>query len=101
MRPYQAVSCPAGVRVFLVAWSYKIWRWLARALVASGQLDAAEAATSPDRNQLLRSLGSLRSRRPDYFGELSSPEGRSALLAVGATVLLVSDGVWESSRRRP
>lgn len=70
---------------------------LAAALVASGQLDPAKAATSPDRHQLLRSLGSSRNRQPGYFGEVGSSEGdhRTELLEVGATVLLASDGVWD------
>lgn len=60
------------------------------AMVASGQMTPEEAQVSPERNKVLRSLGSLRQPQPDYVQTLPEP----LTLAVGHRVLLVSDGVW-------
>lgn len=60
------------------------------AMVASGQMTPEEAQVSPERNKVLRSLGSLRQPQPDYVQTLPEP----LTLAVGSRVLLVSDGVW-------
>ena len=60
------------------------------AMVASGQMTPEEAQVSPERNKVLRSLGSLRQPQPDYVQTLAAP----LALPVGSRVLLVSDGVW-------
>ena len=60
------------------------------AMVASGQMTEEEAQISPDRNKVLRSLGSLRIPQEQYVFSLPEP----VELNVGDRVLLVSDGVW-------
>jgi len=60
------------------------------AMVASGMMTAEEAMTSPDRNKVLRSLGSVRQPQEHYVHSLEAP----LELPVGSRVLLVSDGVW-------
>jgi serine/threonine protein phosphatase PrpC len=59
-------------------------------MVASGQMTPEEAQDSPERNKVLRSLGSLRVPQANYVQTLDEPLD----LAVGDRVLLVSDGVW-------
>ena len=60
------------------------------AMVASGQMTPEEAQESPERNKVLRSLGSLRVPQENYVQTLEDvPQ-----LGVGDRVLLVSDGVW-------
>lgn len=60
------------------------------AMIASGQMTPEEAQHSPDRNKVLRSLGSVRQPQPNYVFTLPEP----LQLAPGDRVLLVSDGVW-------
>ncbi|AAF12447.1 PP2C family protein-serine/threonine phosphatase [Deinococcus radiodurans] len=60
------------------------------AMVASGQMTPEEAQVSPERNKVLRSLGSLRQPQPDYVQTLAEP----LELPVGSRVLIVTDGVW-------
>ncbi|KEF34347.1 hypothetical protein RDMS_08080 [Deinococcus sp. RL] len=60
------------------------------ALVASGMMTPQEAATSPERNKVLRSLGSVRQPQDHYVHTLGDP----LFLVPGSRVLLVSDGVW-------
>lgn len=60
------------------------------AMVASGQMTPEEALNSPDRNKVLRSLGSLRQPQPHYVHTLDTP----LTLHVGDRVILMSDGVW-------
>ncbi|THF70828.1 hypothetical protein E7T06_05630 [Deinococcus sp. Arct2-2] len=60
------------------------------AMVASGQMTADEAQVSPERNKVLRSLGSLRAAQDNYVQVLPEP----LELPVGSRVLLISDGVW-------
>jgi serine/threonine protein phosphatase PrpC len=60
------------------------------AMVASGQMTPEEAQVSPERNKVLRSLGSLRAAQDNYVQVLPEP----LELPVGSRVLLVSDGVW-------
>lgn len=71
---------------------------LVRALVANGVLSEEEARTSPDRNKVLRSLGSLRAPQAGYVDDLRAalPEAQDATVPLlpGDLVLLVSDGVW-------
>lgn len=61
---------------------------LVAALVASGMMTLEEAENSPDRNKVLRSLGSLKQHQPDYVMQLQFT------VAVGDRILLLSDGVW-------
>ena len=60
------------------------------AMVASGQMTPQEAETSPERNKVLRSLGSLRAEQDNYVQVLPAP----LELRVGSRLLLLSDGVW-------
>lgn len=60
------------------------------AMVASGQMTPEEAQVSPERNKVLRSLGSLRVPQENYVQTLDEP----LTLVPGDRVLLVSDGVW-------
>ncbi|THF86831.1 hypothetical protein E7T09_12185 [Deinococcus sp. KSM4-11] len=60
------------------------------AMVASGQMTPEEAQNSPERNKVLRSLGSLRVPQENYVQTLEQP----MVMGVGDRVLLVSDGVW-------
>lgn len=71
---------------------------LVRALIASGVLSEDEARSSPDRNKVLRSLGSLRQPQEGYVDDLRAalPDLRDAAmpLKLGDLLLLLSDGVW-------
>ncbi len=60
------------------------------AMVASGQMTPEEAQVSPERNKVLRSLGSLRAAQDNYVQVLPEP----LEVPVGSRVLLISDGVW-------
>ncbi|MDV6376213.1 protein phosphatase 2C domain-containing protein [Deinococcus arenicola] len=60
------------------------------AMVASGQMTPEEAEVSPERNKVLRSLGSLRTAQDNYVQVLLEP----LELSVGSRILLLSDGVW-------
>ncbi|MDZ7702948.1 MAG: protein phosphatase 2C domain-containing protein [Trueperaceae bacterium] len=67
---------------------------LVRALVANGMLTEEEAAVSPDRNKVLRSLGSVRRPQERYVDGLGPALDRVGLeLSVGDVVVLMSDGV--------
>lgn len=61
---------------------------LVAALVASGMMTPEEADQSPDRNKVLRSLGSLKQHQTDYVMQ------HTFTAAVGDRILLLSDGVW-------
>jgi protein phosphatase len=65
---------------------------LVGAMLASGMITPEEAQGHPDRNKVLRSLGSLRQPQEGYVDGLL--EGPTASLAPGEALLLVSDGVW-------
>lgn len=69
-----------------------------RALVANGVLSEAEARNSPDRNKVLRSLGSLRQPQEGYVDDLRAvvPDSHDATMPLefGDLLLLLSDGVW-------
>ncbi|MBB5366221.1 PP2C family protein-serine/threonine phosphatase [Deinococcus humi] len=60
------------------------------AMVASGQMTPEDAQVSPERNKVLRSLGSLRAAQDNYVQVLPAP----LELPVSSRILLVSDGVW-------
>lgn len=60
------------------------------AMVASGQITPEEAQVSPERNKVLRSLGSLRAAQDNYVQVFPEP----LEVPVGSRVLLISDGVW-------
>lgn len=60
------------------------------AMVASGQMTPEQAQVSPERNKVLRSLGSVRVPQANYVQTLPEPQE----LKVGDRILLVSDGVW-------
>ncbi len=61
---------------------------LVAAMVANGLLTEEEAEVSPDKNKILRSLGSIRHFQKEYVQLL---EGE---LQAGQALILVSDGVW-------
>nr|WP_246351435.1 PP2C family serine/threonine-protein phosphatase [Deinobacterium chartae] len=68
---------------------------LVAAMVASGMLTEEEAESSPDRNKILRSLGSVRQPQPDYVQGLSATQDEPTLeLQPGEALVLLSDGVW-------
>lgn len=71
---------------------------LVSALVANGVLSEEEARNSPDRNKVLRSLGSLRQPQTGYVDDLSAVLADAPHAAVplklGDLLLLLSDGVW-------
>lgn len=71
---------------------------LVRALVANGVLSEAEARNSPDRNKVLRSLGSLKQPQEGYVDDLRTvlPDLHDATMPLefGDLLLLLSDGVW-------
>lgn len=60
------------------------------AMVASGQMTPEEAQVSPERNKVLRSLGSLRAAQDNYVQVLQEP----LEMPVKCRILLLSDGVW-------
>ena len=68
---------------------------LVNALLANGMITAEEAQTSPDRNKILRSLGSVRRVQAGYVDGLEPVRAAQTMaLAAGDAVVLVSDGVW-------
>ena len=68
---------------------------LVNALLANGVITAEEARTSPDRNKILRSLGSVRRYQEGYVDSLEPLQSAQTMtLEAGDTVLLLSDGVW-------
>ena len=68
---------------------------LVNALLANGMITAEEAQTSPDRNKILRSLGSVRRVQAGYIDGLESVRSAQTMaLTAGDTIVLVSDGVW-------
>ena len=68
---------------------------LVNALLANGMITAEEAQTSPDRNKILRSLGSVRRVQAGYIDGLEPVHSaRTMTLAAGDTLILMSDGVW-------
>ena len=68
---------------------------LVNALLANGMITAEEAQTSPDRNKILRSLGSVRRVQVGYIDGLEPVRhAQTMALAAGDTIVLVSDGVW-------
>jgi serine/threonine protein phosphatase PrpC len=69
---------------------------LVAALVKAGQMTEAEAAVSPDRNAILKSLGQSAPLPAGYIDDLGvGPLGTRAYpLPEGSGVLLCSDGVW-------
>ena len=64
-------------------------------LVASGQITYEESLTHPDRNMLLKSLGSKRTLSEGYVQDLRSSGSISKSLEDGDIILLCSDGVWD------
>lgn len=68
---------------------------LVDALLANGVITEAEAQSSPDRNKILRSLGSIRQYQANYVDSLELMRSTQTMaLEAGDTVVLVSDGVW-------
>ena len=68
---------------------------LVNALLANGMITAEEAQTSPDRNKILRSLGSVRRVQAGYIDGLEPVRhAQTVALAAGDAIILVSDGVW-------
>jgi PPM family protein phosphatase len=64
-------------------------------LVASGQITYEESLTHPDRNMLIRSLGSKRTLSEGYVQDLRSSGSIAHSLEDGDTILICSDGVWD------
>jgi PPM family protein phosphatase len=64
-------------------------------LVASDQITYEESLTHPDRNMLLRSLGSKRTLSEGYIQDLRGSGSIAKPLEDGDIVLLCSDGVWD------
>lgn len=64
-------------------------------LVASGQITYEQSQSHPDRNVLIRSLGSKRRLSDDYIHDLSRFGSISISLEDGDTLILCSDGVWD------
>jgi len=83
-RAYKASGTGESARLEQISQDHS----LVAAMVASGMLTPEEAMVHPDKNKILRSLGSLRQEQPGYVQTL---EGK---LEVGEALLLVSDGVW-------
>ena len=83
-RAYKASGTGENARLEQISQDHS----LVAAMVASGMLTPEEAMVHPDKNKILRSLGSLRQEQPGYVQTL---EGK---LEVGEALLLVSDGVW-------
>lgn len=68
---------------------------LVAAMTASGLLTKEEARTHPERNKVLRSLGSQRRLPDDYIDDLTVEYGEPVLqLRHGDQLLLCSDGIW-------
>ena len=64
-------------------------------LLASGQITYEQSQSHPDRNILIRSLGSKRRLSDDYIHDLSRFGSISISLEDGDILLLCSDGVWD------
>jgi PPM family protein phosphatase len=68
---------------------------LVSAMLASGMITEKEAETSPDRNKVLRSLGSVRQQKENYIDDLSITMHEPTLkVEPGDIITMVSDGVW-------
>lgn len=67
---------------------------LVEAMMASGVLSKEEAEVSPDKNKILRSLGSVRQRQPGYVDGLTVPQEGAAILLPGQALVLMTDGIW-------
>lgn len=68
---------------------------LVAAMVASKMITPEEAEVSPDKNKILRSLGSLRQMPADYADSLQqTSQAWTGLLGAGESLVLVTDGVW-------
>ncbi len=64
-------------------------------MVSSGNMTEEEAKNSPDRNKILKSLGSIRNRQEGYFDDLQKTIGKKTeILEKGDLLLIVCDGIW-------
>lgn len=64
-------------------------------LVANGMITEEEAAISPEKNKILRSLGSLKQKQDKYIEDLSVvTKERYLELQVSAMLIMVCDGIW-------
>ena len=68
---------------------------LVETLILGGIMTREEALNSPDKNKLLRSMGSLFERQENYIDGLFQKFGKHSIqLVKGDLILIVTDGVW-------
>ena len=64
-------------------------------MVSNGNMTEEEANNSPDRNKILKSLGSVRNRQEGYIDDLQKTTGKKTEnLEKGDMLILVCDGIW-------
>jgi protein phosphatase len=64
-------------------------------MVSSGNMTEEQAKKSPERNKILRSLGTIRNRRENYIDDLSLTTGKkSANLKNNDILIIICDGIW-------
>jgi len=64
-------------------------------MVYNGNMTEEEARQSPDRNKILKSLGSLRNRQEGYIDDLTKTLGKKTeILEKNDTLIIVCDGIW-------
>jgi len=69
-------------------------------MVSSGNMTEEEAENSPDRNRILKSLGSIKNRQDDYIDDLQKTLGKKTeILGKGDMLIIVCDGIWSEIGR--
>lgn len=64
-------------------------------MVSNGNMTEEEARVSPDRNKILKSLGTVRNRQENYIDDLQKITGKkTGNLEKGDMLILVCDGIW-------
>lgn len=69
-------------------------------MVSSGNMTEEEAKKSPDRNKILKSLGSIKNRQDDYIDDLQKTLGKKTeILEKGDMLVIICDGIWSEIER--
>ncbi len=70
-------------------------------MVSIGNMTEEEAKNSPDRNNILKSLGSLKNRQDAYIDDLQKTIGKKTeILKKNDILLIVCDGIWSEVEQK-
>ncbi|MHB8232015.1 MAG: PP2C family protein-serine/threonine phosphatase [bacterium] len=70
-------------------------------MVLSGNMTEEEAKNSPDRNKILKSLGSLRNKQDDYIDGLQKTLGKKTwILENNDILIIICDGIWSEIEQK-